>query len=62
MAKDLIADNINVLTTGESTLQVHARKSLAVEASGNSNIQYYGDPIVTKNISEQTAILKIGKN
>jgi hypothetical protein len=59
IAKDMIADDIVIESAGESTMTLDAKKSLTVQAFGKSDIQYLGEPTITKNIFGKSTLTKI---
>jgi hypothetical protein len=61
IAKDLLADTVVIQSTGETTLSVHAVKSLTLQAFGKSDIQYSGNPIITRSIFGHATVTKIDK-
>jgi hypothetical protein len=59
MAKNLVAEDIMVESAGESSMILHPAKSLTVQAFGKSDIQYLGEPKITKNIFGESTVTKI---
>ena len=62
IADDLLADAVVIQSMGKSSMQVHPIKSLNVQASGKSTIQYSGDPLITKNILGTSTLTKSDDN
>lgn len=61
-AKNLVANQVTIISAGESQLTVHAVKTLAVTTAGKSNVQYYGNPAVTKTSFGAATVEKLGDN
>lgn len=59
IAKDLTADNVNILGAGESDLTVNATQTLVIKTAGKSTIKYYGNPKISKASFGNTTITQI---
>ena len=59
IANNLLAETIVIESAGESNIAIHPIKSLTVQAFGKSDIQYSGDPVITKNIFGESELKKI---
>jgi hypothetical protein len=57
-AKRMLAGDVIIESAGESTMIIHPSKSLTVQAFGKSDIQYLGEPTITKNIFGASTVKK----
>ncbi len=58
VANDLMADDVVISGSGMSDINVHAVKTLTISASGKSDIQYSGNPNVSRDISGDVSVEK----
>ena len=59
-AADLESEAVNVEVNGAGEATVWANQSLTAETSGSSNVNYYGSPTVSQDISDVAEVSSLG--